>query len=465
MRLGARAAPTPMVGRMVFAPRLPPQMAVQVRRFTPTPTAARGAMTQVFTRPLIDFVLIISRVARITIGSVLAVAAITFGVWEGTHQYVEYSAMRKAARTPAGTDDEYGWVTQASLDLLGSSGNGTDARLGIFGRHLVRSAWIAENWGGGVTPSALFGRDTVDQDVSNHGLVLAENFLTSALSIAESRNISVPESIDIDESTAIDPTAVQLEAWHAAVCERLATRTSLSKAVSLYEKLYDAAIKVRSMSHAAAFATRLGSVHALLGHKDASDSWINRAIYASGTEAVNVILKKGILSEAPLATRSLISTLETQARIQAISATSRSELESALNASVNTARIAHNQEVASTSDSSRLHNIWMQQEEALLSVYIGETLYALQKEKPTLLERLMWKRHPTPSIIGGTSRGAKGVALSVEWLEHARDTAANATASLGDFSSNSSLSVSANHIMLRAKAVQEEAQRLLDLLK
>lgn len=466
MRHGVRTARSISPLRHVFAPRVPAVMRLQARAFTPTRVSPQGAMAHVFSKPLVDFLLIISRVARITLGSVLAVAATAFGLWEGTHQYVEFVAMRSAATEATGVDDEFGWASQTALDLLGTSGSGTDARLGTFGRHLVRSAWIAENWGGGVTPSALFDKGSTEQ-TSNHGLVLAESFLSSALSVADARKLSVPESIDIDHDTKLDATAVLLEAWHAAVCERLATRPALMRAVSLYEKLYDATSKTDVPAQAAAFATHLGTVYALLGNKSASDRWLERATTAVGGQSINNTLREKNLTGGPLASRSQITTLEAVSRIRAVSASTRADLQSAIDAAISTARLAHGQGSVSGGPSAQLHALWMQQEQALLSIYIGETLYALQRKKPSLKEQLLtFSRPPTPASIGGKSSGSKGDALSMEWLEHARDTAENVTAALGEYTtSDNPLRIPSMHILLRTNSIKDEAQRLLDILK
>lgn len=467
MRHGARLDRLRCTPVGLLRPRTQQNFLLQYRAFTATRVAAQGGMAHLFSRPLLDFVLIISRIARITFGTALAVTTVAIGIWEGTHQYVEHVAMRSAGAL-AVSDDEFGWASQTALDLLGKSGSGSDARLGSFGRHLVRSAWIAENWGGGVTPTALFGSAMDDQHVSNHGLVLAEKFLASALSVAESRMLTVPESIDINSGTILDPTAVQLEVWHAAICERLATPSALSRAASEYEKLYDAVTKAGYWSQSAVFATRLGAVHSLLGHLDESDKWMQRAvaINTEGTSITHVLEGGATKSISPLDSRSLISTLVAYSRIHALTSASRKDLHNALNTAVNTARLAHTQSAITGGDSAKLHSLWMLQQEAHLSVFIGEIIYALQRTKPSLMEYFSWSKHiATPEAIGGQSSHASGSMSTVEWLEHAQKTAENVVTALGDMSAyTGSMSIPARDLVTRANSVSEEAKHLLTIL-
>lgn len=467
MRHGARLGRLTRAPVGMLQPRIQQNLLLQCRAFTPTRVVARGGMAHLFSRPLLDFVIIISRAARITFGTALVVATVALGTWEGTHQYVEYVAMRSAGAS-AGPDDEFGWASQTALDLLGTSGSGSDGRLGSFGRHLVRSAWIAENWGGGVTPTALFGSAMDEQHVSNHGLVLAENFLASALSVAESRKLTVPESIDINSGVTLDPTAVQLEAWHAAICERIATPPALSRAASEYEKLYDAVTKAGYPSQSAAFATRLGAVHSLLGHLDESEKWMQRAVAISteGASITNVLEGGATKPISPLDSRSVISTLVAYSRIHALTSASRKDLHNALYTAVNAARLAHTQSAITGGASAKLHSLWMLQQEAHLSVFIGEIIYALQRTKPSLMEYFSWSKHiATPQTIGGQSNHASGTMSTVEWLEHAQKTAENVVTALGDMSAyTGAMSIPARNLVTRANSVSEEAKRLLTIL-
>ena len=173
----------------------------------------------------------------------------------------------------------------------------------MFGRHIVRSAWMAQHWGSGITPSVMFGHRSGSMDVQaateNQGLRMAEQFLHTSLHIAENKHIAVPD--EADSGTAPDPAAVRLELWLASVREQLGTPASLERAINACEKVYDVVPDDILRTY---IATRLGTQYTLLGKAGDGVAWLDRAMKLGGTqtstsEAVDALLARRIPVLAP----------------------------------------------------------------------------------------------------------------------------------------------------------------------
>lgn len=442
------------------APLRVPPLALGVRAFSRSaPLGDRPSTlsyaTKALRMPFLDFLLLISRIARILVGSTLAVVAVTAAVWESAHQYVEHVAMRHGEKPPSvltPDNDAFGWRTQAALDALGSATYGTDPRLGIFGRHLVRSAWIAENWGGGVAPATIFGhtrvmRGGIEIADAVPGLALAERFLVSALRAAEARKISLPEAFELGAEPP-NPTALALEAQLAHVREQLGSPTALAQACSAYEKLHDVLARVGPTDVcAAALSCRVGTLSSLLGRHEASSAWLERAVReSSGRKEADVLARPDAAAlNAPQA-RSLVSALValSRAHVAQSNGTDREQLTQARDvqlAGVRLARSAAPTQTAAT-DEAELQALWLRQKQALFAVHIAETTYALQRGKtqPSMLTRLaqqakaaLGARDPLtsgPQDLGlEAPRGARPSA-PVQWLHYAEACAAEVHAAL-----------------------------------
>ncbi|ETS60064.1 hypothetical protein PaG_06058 [Moesziomyces aphidis] len=261
---------------------------------------------QSFGTPFAQFVYTLSRIARIITFSAVGVATIGLVSFEAAHQYVEHIAMpAEAASAPS--NDEYGWNELALEESWSGSPahRGTDPRLGIKGRHAVRSAWMCVNWGGGIAPGVLFGggaagnaglgRTAITSMASakqlrvDDGMLLAMQYLNVAVKIAASKGIKLPETDAIRAGLVqpgqtlgnVDPLALALEAKLAAVKERQGSKGAMESAIGNYEKLYDIASLAdhgdRS-SRLVRLATKLGDLHSALGRNDDAQQWLQRAI-------------------------------------------------------------------------------------------------------------------------------------------------------------------------------------------
>ncbi|KAJ9479634.1 hypothetical protein PHBOTO_003119 [Pseudozyma hubeiensis] len=286
-----------------------PRLTAHARAYSTAPNQQQ--VLQSFGTPFAQFVYTISRIARIITYSALGVATIGVVSFEAAHQYVEHVAM--PATAGASSADEYGWSELALEESWSGSPekSGTDPRLGIKGRHAVRSAWMCVNWGGGISPSVMFGggsggksglgRTAITSMSStkalhvDDGMILAMQYLNLAVKIAASKGIKLPDTDGIraglitDEAAKrelgnVDPLALALEARLAAVKERQGSRGALESAISSYEKLYDIASWTESdASRRVRLATKLGDLHSALDRRGDAEEWLARAVGIAAT--------------------------------------------------------------------------------------------------------------------------------------------------------------------------------------
>lgn len=203
------------------------------------------------------------------------------------------------------SSDEYGWRDLALEESWSGSLShpGTDPRLGIKGRHAVRSAWMCVNWGGGIAPSVLFGGSAAGNSGLGRtaitsmagaktlrvddGMILAMQYLKLAFKIAESKGIILPNTSEVRAGLVkgqvgeIDPLAVALEARLASVKERQGSRGALESAIGSYEKLYDLEEMKGGRGDGGRMvrlATKLGDLYSALGGKEEAEGWLRRAV-------------------------------------------------------------------------------------------------------------------------------------------------------------------------------------------
>lgn len=289
-----------------FAPPTTPRTPIPLRLYSTSPN--QHQVLQSFGTPFAQFVYTISRIARIITYAALGVATIGVISFEAAHQYVEHVAMPASSSSSARSTDEFGWGEIAMDESWSGSPSrtGTDPRLGIKGRHAVRSAWMCANWGGGISPSVMFGgsaagnsglgRTAITSMGSaktlrvDDGMILAMQYLNLAVKIAASKGIKLPDTDSIragfvsEESAKqqlrdVDPLALALEARLASVKERQGSRGALESAIASYEKLYDiASLTQGGASRFVRLATKLGDLHEALGQRGEAEEWVNRAV-------------------------------------------------------------------------------------------------------------------------------------------------------------------------------------------
>ncbi|KAK0537991.1 hypothetical protein OC842_001432 [Tilletia horrida] len=269
------------------------------RGYSTIPNQDQVAST--FGASFLQFLLILSKGARIAIYTALGIALTGAAVFEGVHQYTERVSMPRSAQASStarvqaqirqlleGKDVSaeeiaclLSFVEEAQDDAWTPSSlasGGTDPRLGFRARHALRAAYMATEWGSGADPSffintsSFFGRPTragPDTTASlqraaaslDQGLQYAEKYLRVALFEAERKGIRLPEpaaqraqllaqasSAQPDASAPaasvlvpeIDPTVLALEMRLASVRERQGVPRALAAAIVSYERIFDA---------------------------------------------------------------------------------------------------------------------------------------------------------------------------------------------------------------------------------
>ncbi|KAE8227387.1 hypothetical protein CF319_g139 [Tilletia indica] len=342
----------------------------QNRSYSTAPNQHQVAST--FGNSFVQFILIISKVARITVYTALALFAVGAALFEGTHQYVERVVMPRATKAVSlervqaevgkllekhVSEEELAcflsWVEEAQDESWcppSLKSGGTDPRLGIRGRHALRSAFIAAEWGSGLDPSfffakqSFFGRPTRNQESSSalqkaaatleQGLMYAESYLIAALYEAERKGLRLPEPAvqraqllsaanpTSSQNTAgqgasilipeIDPTVLTLEMRLASVRERQGRPRGQQSAIESYERIFDAlsssappaeaALKVTSSTtptpaRLVRLATKIGTLHHTLGHRDEAESWLLRAVELASEHGVSTAGTQSVPTE------------------------------------------------------------------------------------------------------------------------------------------------------------------------
>jgi len=474
---------------------LRPQL--RLRAYSTQSNSTFSYAARVLSDPVIETIALASRITRILLGSALVVGGVTLASWEGMHQYVERVSMPQAAPHVAPSlegMDSFDFAADDRPDALLHIRH-TDPRLGIFGRHIVRAAWMAEHWGGGIAPGIFFGDGSsqrVPDAVDHHGLAMAETFLASAVDLAEKRHMSVPDFAQ--PGTPLDPTAVSLELWLAHIREKMGSPVALTRAASACEKLFDASsdpVLRRSL------ATRLATQCSRLGQWDESLGWMDRAMQESAHHTLHATVDKLLARESllltPLETRQSIEALQALSALHVRQATSAAEperalLQEALRMQLAALRLAQTSTATSQGadgTAERLQELWIQQRQAVLAMHVAETLYALHKEAcasagwwPRLSHWLgRGSRRPVRpsdyiSMGADTAPACHGPhAASQEWLWCASQRAQQVCRELGTTDSEmrpvwkGPYQTTSTRVLEQAQRTQQEAELLLRALQ
>lgn len=527
-----------------------PTLSLSNRQYSTLPN--QDQVIQSFATPFGEFVSIISRIARIIVFTGMGIAVVGVTAFEGSHIYVEKVAMKGEvdgnASLSTSSADPWGWSSDFEEEAWGPASGGTDPRLGFFGRHALRSAWMATHWGSGVAPSLILASDGGQSggfsqssgpapalnalaNEKNDGLASAEQYLAACLQTAEEQGIRLPDIAafraglkNAHQSGAdapLDQTAVILETRLAACRERIGTYDTLPLAISGYERLYDALAATDSAhevvehsghpaianSRLVRLATKLGDLNAEIGRREEAEAWLLKAITLAGQGSHTSAPKGSILEEVagvageeeaqssshkgwfsgwghsappstspaapdtslptssvskpavtptPSLTRSLVSTLLSVSGLYAApptpgqtdprDATWRSNLEQAMRIQASALRLIRlelsrvqsqsaqqGQGVADpTSEGSRdLHALWLKNNEAMVSLHLAETIYALNRSgsrTADAVKSLLSKAGGAVSGGGESSQGKHG--QSIDWLLEADAAAQLVQASL-----------------------------------
>jgi hypothetical protein len=301
--------------------------------------------------------------------------ALTIGVaYESLHLYVEHIQLAPDSDSEL---RKWGWAERWTGD---PQRGGTDPALGLRGRHLVRAAWMASNWG--------VGRSTAFVESSTEGLPgpggsrvidaalhRSDEFLRSAIEVAEKKAAS---------GTLSSSTLNTLLLHHASVLERLEdSLPGTSK--SQYERAW-------AISPEAHVAWKLGDLNSRLSQTDDALAWWSRAILlacgknSDGRELVPVV--PTIAPSSPQDQRTLTSTLVSLSAFYATSGQFKKAQQVQESALDLIRSIPPPASLATASPAQSLHALYLLHRSSLLSIHLAEVLYAQKKHSPTSMQWL-----------------------------------------------------------------------------
>ncbi|KAF8228173.1 hypothetical protein L208DRAFT_1379448 [Tricholoma matsutake] len=314
------------------------------------------------------------RVLKFSSIGLLAFGATTAAVYEGVHMWVENVELASEA------DDEvrkWEWDQESEKWTGDSPRGGTDPGLGLKGRHVVRAAWMAYNWGVGFSTSVI-GSEAVRGEglvgpggikVIDAGLQRTDDFLRTAISIAEKRATNL-----------YSQTITELIARHAAVLERLGQQF-LPESQAQYERVW--AGLVGKGSDAIRTALKLGDLCSRLGQTDDALAWWFRAIHIIRGEALDSVdTLPAVLDSVPSSPsgqRLLSAALVSLSAFYAMSGQLH-HAQSIEKAGLKMlGSIRPPESLTSTSPPQSLHTLYLFQQSSLLSIHLAEVLHAQRK--------------------------------------------------------------------------------------
>ncbi|KAG1831767.1 hypothetical protein EV424DRAFT_1370708 [Suillus variegatus] len=314
------------------------------------------------------------RLAKFSLIGVFALGITGWTVFEGLHMWVENVELA------CDQDSEvrrWEWDHEAEK-WSGGDGGGTDPALGFKGRHAVRSAWIAENWGTGSgaiisRSNTLPGRGsqgTGSLNVVEARLEVSQKFMALAISITEGK---------LPSGKLRPQTMGELLARHASMLERMGTRDTLLQARSRYERVW-AGLPAKG-ADAARVALKLGDLDYRLGDfEDALGWWARTINLTQGTQQVNLSAPEltQTIPSSPCAQRTLASTLISLSAYYSTSGYLK-QAQHVQESGLDLLRsIPSPSRISTASPPQALHSLFLLHRSSLLSIHLAEVLYALR---------------------------------------------------------------------------------------
>lgn len=310
------------------------------------------------------------RSLKFTALGVLGLSTFVATAYIGTHLWVEYVGM-------ASELDEEVKKWEWHLGHVAWSGNttrgGTDPDLGLKARHIVRSAWMAYNWGVGESVSMLENNDLTVNSLVDPRSQKAAGFLRQAISLAESQGTCHPKTIST------------LLVWRAIILQRLYPVEAQRDLESAFRHISGQSLM------AARIAVKLGDLHSCMDQSSDALRWWVTAIdlvqgkTPSGDYAVIVPINA---PTSPLAQRIMASVLVSlsahHAKTGALPDAQAIE-ESALRL---LRSISSPDSLSSATPPQSLHSLYILQRSSLLFIHLAEVLYARQHSSPSSMQCL-----------------------------------------------------------------------------
>lgn len=326
------------------------------------------------------------RLIKFSAVGLVVLSVTTWTAFESAHMWVEKVELVREQ------DEEvrkWQWDLEAERWTGGESG-GTDPALGYLGRHTLRGAWMAQNWGTGSNSSVIGSNAFSGKGGSGAGglnvvearLEYAQEFLSTAMQSAQAK---------IASGKLRPNTITELLARHASVMERMGTRDGLFEARAEYERVW--AGQSGKGIDAARTALKLGDVNSRLGEREDALAWWSRAmqlVHPHGKPGPGLALPiiPPTPPSDPLAQRTFISLLVSLSAFYATSGELR-KAQAVEEASLDVLRsIRQPDSLESASPPQALHALYILHRSSLLSIHLAEVLYALRSKPVASIEYL-----------------------------------------------------------------------------
>ena len=383
--------------------------------------------------------------------AVFALGSSTALAFEAVHQYVEHVQL-----APESDPDIHKWDWNSHTERWTGDirRGGTDPALGIRGRHIVRAAWMASNWGVGQSTTVVNSSANPTAGLPGPGgirvidaaLQKTDHFLRSAIQIAEQKAAS----------GALGPNTLNdLLLHHASVLERLGG-SSRAASKSVYERAW-------AISPDAHVAWKLGDLNSRLGQADDALAWWTRAVLlACGKKSDSQQLIPAVPSTAPLAPQSQRTLASALVSLSAFYATSgqfkkaQQVEESALNL---IRSIPPPASLATASPAQALHALFLLHRSSLLSIHLAEVLHA---QKQPSLTSIQW--------LTSAAESSERIAYALTGLPldgfHRRDSVPQSQGRplLNTYMSSHSMNRVASNLLRDASRTAAEAWHLIGVL-
>lgn len=286
--------------------------------------------------PLAYTTSLLGRLIKYLLLASVGVGAASVLALEGGHQYIERICL--AGTGPTSPEDaRYAWQLEHD-DWSGGERGGTDPALGFWIRHLLRSAWVCQELGGGMSGTigseagagalgdagvkGMIGSGALGPGGGGYvnrvdrGYELAESYIAQAIALAErSGAAAFPPHLSIQRAPLAHTTDLRsailtdkerlglaLLLRHADVLERIGTRTALTRAQETYERILRFTVEnatpsvtsgkrivsgddVLSKAQAAIWARKLGDLGNRLGEEQTARQWWTWGLGLAGIEA------------------------------------------------------------------------------------------------------------------------------------------------------------------------------------
>src|ERR1700722_2666139 len=345
----------------------------------------KAPIEDTYTSNTMGSLIVLKRLVKFSLVGLFAVGVTAWTAFEGVHMWVE-----KVELSREEDEETRKWEWDREVEnWSGGGAGGTYSALGFMGRHAVRGAWIAQNWGTGsgttVVGASIYRSRGAARSrslgVVDSRLYYAQNFLRIAISTAEKKSSS---------GTLRPTTLAELLSRHANVLERMGSPNALSESRSQYERAW-ATLPGQGIN-SARVALKLGDLNHRLGDNNDALAWWARAIQLTNGEnysAANIppfVPQKA--PSSPLSQRTLTSTLVSLSSFYATSG-QLSQAQAIEEASLDLLRsIRAPESRTSSSPPEALHALYLLHRPSLISIHLGEVLFALRQPSNTSIQWL-----------------------------------------------------------------------------